>query len=63
MRRFRFAKNSLRLHNESDQKLFAFFFLAFLICDTAARFASGLTGRLAFAASALFCALAEIAGL
>ena len=34
-----------------------------LICDAAAGLAGGLTGSLAFAAAALLCALAKIAGL
>ncbi len=42
--------------------LFAFFILASLVCDSAAGFASRLAGSLAFAAAAVFCAFAKIAG-
>jgi hypothetical protein len=37
--------------------------LALLVCDTAAGLASGLAGSLALAATAVLCALAEIARL
>ena len=44
-------------------QLLAFFVLAFLICNTAAGLAGGLTGCLALAAAAVLCAVAQIAGL
>ena len=36
---------------------------ALLVCDTAAGLACGLAGSLAFAAAAVLCALAEVAGV
>jgi len=41
-------------------QLLALFILAFLVCDTAACFASGLARCLAFAAATVLCAFAEI---
>jgi len=43
------------------QQLFTLFF-ALLICDTAACFASGLAGCLAFATAAVFSTVAKVAG-
>ena len=45
-------------------KLLVFVFLVFagLVCDTAAGLASGLAGSLAFAAAAVLCAFAKVAG-
>ena len=43
--------------------LSALFVFALLVCDAAAGLARGLAGGLAFAASAVLCALAEIAGV
>ena len=44
------------------QKLLAFFVLASLVSNAAAGLASGLAGSLAFAAAAVFRALAKVAG-
>ena len=41
-------------------KLFCFFVFAFLICNTAAGFASRLARSLAFTTTAVFCAFAKI---
>ena len=47
---------------KSGKKLLRFLVLALLVCDAAARLASGLAGCLAFAAAAVLRALAQIAG-
>ena len=51
----------------SERGLLGFHFLlgafALLICDTATGLASRLTGGLAFAATAVLCAFAEILGI
>ena len=43
--------------------LLAFLLLALLVCNTAAGLASGLARGLAFAAAAILCACAKVAGL
>ena len=45
-----------------DLELLALFVLAALICNAAAGLAGGLAGSLAFAASAVLCAAAEVSG-
>ena len=55
-----------RRHSERKELLvFVFLFgvLTLLICDTAAGLASGLARGLAFAATAVLCAFAEILGI
>ena len=59
-RRFRIL---MRQPHSKNNYLFGFFLsvLALLVCDTAARLASGLAGSLALAAAAFLRALAKVA--
>jgi hypothetical protein len=58
-----FQKKAAESGGFSTVCLFAFFLFAVLIRNAAARLAGGLARGLAFAAAAVLCAFAEIAGL
>jgi hypothetical protein len=57
------SKKGRRIGGFSSVCLFVLFLFAVLIRDAAARLAGGLARGLAFAAAAVLCAFAEIAGL